>query len=300
MLAGMLLGLAASACWALANVAVQRAGRAVGPYRALALGAGGRRVVAVAAVAIPFDRQVPRPLHARRRAVWIAGAGLRRCSPTSACSTPSRTAGSRWRCRSCRRGRCSRRGCRCCCSTSGCRGGQLGGAAAVVAGAIVVSRYAQAATPAEEAAAAGPGAPRWLLASVGAAVGFGVLIPAMRALGPVFGEVGPIGVVYAADTAARATARARLPGEPRAAPRPSLAPVLLAGLFETAGFACIALGARLAPLALLSPLASLAAALTILYAWVVLGERPARGVLIGAALVGGRRRAGALRARRSR
>ena len=35
MLAGMLLGLGASASWALANVAVQRAGRAVGALRAL-------------------------------------------------------------------------------------------------------------------------------------------------------------------------------------------------------------------------------------------------------------------------
>jgi drug/metabolite transporter (DMT)-like permease len=67
--------------------------------------------------------------------------------------------------------------------------------------------------------------------------------------------------------------------------RRALGPVVLAGLFETAGFACIAIGARLAPLALVSPLASLAAALTIAYAWIVLGERPARGVLLGAALV---------------
>ena len=42
---------------------------------------------------------------------------------------------------------------------------------------------------------------------------------------------------------------------------------------------------RRAPLAIVSPLASLAAAFTVLYAWVILRERPARGVLIGAALV---------------
>ena len=61
--------------------------------------------------------------------------------------------------------------------------------------------------------------------------------------------------------------------------------MLLAGLFETAGFACITIGARLAPLALVSPLASLAAALTVIYAWAILRERPPRGVLVGAALV---------------
>ena len=62
-------------------------------------------------------------------------------------------------------------------------------------------------------------------------------------------------------------------------------PVLAAGLFETAGFACITIGSRLAPLALVSPLASLASTFTVLYAWVVLRERPAQAVLVGAALV---------------
>ena len=61
--------------------------------------------------------------------------------------------------------------------------------------------------------------------------------------------------------------------------------MLLAGLFETAGFVFIAIGARFAPLAVVSPLASLASALTVAYAWIVLHERPARVVLIGAALV---------------
>jgi drug/metabolite transporter (DMT)-like permease len=62
-------------------------------------------------------------------------------------------------------------------------------------------------------------------------------------------------------------------------------PVLAAGLFETAGFACITIGARFAPLALVSPFASLASALTVAYAWTFLRERPARPVLAGAALV---------------
>jgi drug/metabolite transporter (DMT)-like permease len=62
-------------------------------------------------------------------------------------------------------------------------------------------------------------------------------------------------------------------------------PVLAAGLFETAGFACVTVGSRFAPIALVSPFASLASALTVLYAWTLLRERPARAVLVGAALV---------------
>jgi drug/metabolite transporter (DMT)-like permease len=160
---------------------------------------------------------------------------------------------------------------------------QLAGAACVVAGALVVSRYVQ-----RRAAAAAPAAsgrtPRWLLASAGAAVGFGLLIPLIGRLTPSAGALGAIAVVYVADILLGLPLawryRIRL-GPPPAAAWPA---VILAGLFETAGFACIAVGGRHAPLALISPLASLASAFTILYAWVVLGDRPARPVLLGAAL----------------
>ena len=42
---------------------------------------------------------------------------------------------------------------------------------------------------------------------------------------------------------------------------------------------------RRAPVAIVSPFASLAAAFTVLYAWAILRERPRARVLIGAALV---------------
>ena len=281
MIAGVLLGLGASACWALANVAVQRAGHAVGPYRAL-LWSQAAGLVFVAAFALPMEH--PSLALAPATLGWVAVAGvaalvayvclfyafahgrLTLAVPIMA-SWAVIAAGLSL-------------------SLFGERlsSGQLAGGAAVVAGAIVVSRFAQAAEAPARAAAA-PRAPRWLLASFGAAVGFGVLIPAIRALGPAFGDVGSIGVVYLADALlglplallfrvdlALPTGRAWLP-------------VLLAGLFETAGFACIAVGARLAPLALVSPLASLASALTLLAAWFFLGERPGRGVLVGAVLV---------------
>jgi drug/metabolite transporter (DMT)-like permease len=124
-----------------------------------------------------------------------------------------------------------------------------------------------------------------LLASVGAAIGFGVLIPVIARLVPAFGSVGAIGVVYLADIALGLPIALLLRIDLRPPARADWLPVLAAGLFETAGFACITVGARFAPLSLVSPFASLASALTVLYAWTILRERPARAVLIGAALV---------------
>jgi drug/metabolite transporter (DMT)-like permease len=107
----------------------------------------------------------------------------------------------------------------------------------------------------------------------------------MGRLVPVFGAVGVVGVVYLADMVlglplafafriplGRPTGRAWLP-------------VFLAGLFETAGFVCITVASRFAPLALVSPLSSLAAPITVMYAWIVLRERPTPPLLLGAALV---------------
>jgi drug/metabolite transporter (DMT)-like permease len=157
--------------------------------------------------------------------------------------------------------------------------GQLIGAAAVVAGAVVVARQSQSGSTTS------PVGRGWLPASFGAAFGFGVLMPAMRILSPVFGAVGTAGAVYAAALALAVPLavafRVRLPFPPRAA----WPAILLSGLFETLGSVCITMGARRAPLAIVSPLASLAAAFTVAFAWAVLGERPARGVLIGALLV---------------
>jgi drug/metabolite transporter (DMT)-like permease len=159
---------------------------------------------------------------------------------------------------------------------------QLLGSATVIAGAVVVARHAQSAGA---TGATSRGSRKWMPAAVGAAVGFGVLIPAIRRLSPVFGPAGTIGVVYAADLALALPLalafRIRLV-LPR---RGAWLPIALAGFLETAGSVCITLGVRRAPVAIVSPFASLAAAFTVLYAWAILRERPARGVLIGAALV---------------
>lgn len=277
MVAGMLLGLAASASWALANVVVQRAGRAVGALRALLWA----QVVGIALSAMglaAFDDRTASLTPAV--AAWIAVAGVSAllayfclfyafehgrltlavpimsswaviASALSLIIFHERLTGA-----------------------------ELVGAAAVVAGAVVVARHAQRAEPAVRGIR-----PRWLPASVGAAVGFGILIPAMRRMSPVFGSVGTIGAVYVADLVLALPLAIGFRIDLRPPRGRAWLPVFLAGFFETAGSVCIVLGARHAPLAIVSPLASLAAGFTVLYAWAILGERPAGRVLIGAILV---------------
>jgi len=277
----MLLGLAASASWALANVVVQRAGRSAGAVPALfwALLCG---VAISASGSAAFD---PRGLpFSPAAAGWLAVAGVAGLT-AYACLFYAFEHGrltlavpimSSWAALA--------SGLSLAMFDERLSAPQLGGGAAVVVGAMVVARFSQGA-PGTEAAPAGARIPRWLLASFGAALGFGVLIPVIRKLSPVFGELRTISVVYAADILL-GLPLGRLYRIPLGPPRGrQWWPVVLAGLFETAGFACITFGGRLAPLAVVSPLASLAAALTILYAWIVLGDRPARGVMVGAALV---------------
>ena len=286
MLVGMLLGLGASTCWALANVAVQRASVAVGPYRAL-LWAQLASVVMIAAVIVALPGGVLPGEHAlgptSAIAGWIAAAGVFGLlgyvclfyAFAHGRLTVAVPIMSSWAVLSAALS----------IAFLGERLGawQVAGGAAVVAGAVVVSRYAHSDPKAGGPHATG-GTRGWLTASLGAALGFGVLIPVMTRLTPAFGALGAIAVAYLADVvvglpfalAWRWGWRSR-PGQPG---RPASA-----GLLETAGFACIAVGGRLAPLAIVSPLASLASALTVLYAWVVLGERPASGILVGAALV---------------
>jgi drug/metabolite transporter (DMT)-like permease len=277
MLAGMLLGLAASASWALANVVVQRAGRSVGAVPALfwallagvAMSATGS--LALDARAMSFSPAV---------AGWVAVAGAAGLM-AYACLFYAFEHGrltlavpimSSWAVLSA--------GLSIVLFQERLSAGQLGGAALVIAGALVVARQAQ------RPEAGSPGGRRgWLPASVGTAVGFGVVVPAMRRLAPVFGSVGTIGVVYAAALVLAIplvmALRIRLPFPPRRA----WSWILLSGLLETLGSVCITIGSRRAPLAIVSPLASLASAFTVAFAWAVLGDRPPRGVLVGAILV---------------
>src|ERR1700690_2886657 len=72
MLWGIVLGLAASACWAVANVAVQRSARRVGTFRALVWA----QLIGIACVlpALPLDeRSVPLALG---HVPWLLAAGV--------------------------------------------------------------------------------------------------------------------------------------------------------------------------------------------------------------------------------
>jgi drug/metabolite transporter (DMT)-like permease len=280
MIAGVILGLGASACWAIANVAVQRSARQVGTFRGLLW---AQLIGAVAIVAaLPFDTRTAAP--APLDALWVLGAGVA-ALVAYLCLFYAFEHGrltfavpvmSSWAVIASALSLVIFR--------EAVRPAQLAGAASVVAGAVVVSRFAQS-TAQPDGQPGVVAAPRWLLASFGAAIGFGVLIPMIGLLSPVTGRLGVIPVVYVADILLGLPLARRF-GVSLAPPRGrAWIAVALAGLFETAGFACIALATRFAPLALVSPLSSLASAFTVLYAWAILGERPAKPVLLGAALV---------------
>jgi drug/metabolite transporter (DMT)-like permease len=278
MLLGVVLGLCASASWALANVAVQRSARHVGPFRGILWA----QLVGVVCVSFALPLDVRTAAFTPLDAVWVVGLGVSGLLAYGCLFyafqhgrlTVAVPIMSSWAVIAAALSLAIFR--------ERVRPLQLAGAAGVIAGAVVVSRFAQSTT-----AVATPegGSPRWVLAAFGTALGFGLMIPLIGLLAPVTGRLGVIPVAYGADI---------LLGLPLAWHfGVSLAPprgrawiaVGLAGLFETAGFAFIVLAGRYAPLALVSPLSSLASAFTVLYAWLVLGERPARPVLIGAALV---------------
>ncbi len=277
MFSGMLLGLCASASWALANVVVQRAGRSVGAIPALfwALLAG---VAISAAGSAALDAY--RGVFTGADAGWLAVAGVSGLT-AYACLFYAFEHGrltlavpimSSWAVLSAALSIAL--------FHERLTPGQLGGAGLVIAGAVVVARQAQRTEPVPAGVRHG-----WLPASVGTAVGFGVLMPAMRRLVPVFGPVGTVGAVYAAALVLAVplilVLGIRLPVPPRRA----WSWILLSGLLETLGSVCITFGSRRAPLAIVSPLASLASAFTVAFAWAALRDRPPRGVLLGAALV---------------
>jgi len=280
----VLLALGASVSWALANVAVARGTRLVGAVRGLlwAEVAGG----ALAALVVGVGKvDVPTEAFTTTTALWLAGAGAAALL-SYLCMFYALEHGrlpiavpimSGWAV----------------ISTAisvlllhePVRPAQLGGAALVIVGVLLVSRHAgQAAGAAARAEGAGGRAPLWLWASFGAALGFGVLIPAVARLAPATGRVGSVVAVFGADIVLGLPLALWFRVDLRPPPRAAWLPVALAGLFETAGFVCVALAGARAPLAVVSPLASLASALTVLYAWVVLRDRPHPVALAGAAL----------------
>jgi drug/metabolite transporter (DMT)-like permease len=282
-LLGIALALAASILWAGANVAIQRAGRAIGPVRALLwaqLVGGG----AAALVAPWVDHRASVP--AASLFTWAAIAGVSALVSYVSMFVAFERAPlslavpimSSWSVVSAALsvlffGEALRRG-------------QIAGAALVIVGVVLVS-LRTGAKPAGDAPKTANLTPLALAAALGAACGFGLLVPAIDHLAPAVGRIGAIPIVYALDLTL---------GVPIAlALRMKLGPprgrewwvVIAAGLFETVGFACLSFAAQSAPVAIVSPVASLSAAITALSAWVILRERPGPLAMVGALLASG-------------
>jgi drug/metabolite transporter (DMT)-like permease len=284
MLFGVVMGLLASASWAGANVFVQRSARRVGPLRAL-VWAQIAGMIGAAPLAWLLDTRVRSP--DRGTVLWAAVAGLAAVLAYP-CLFYATLRGrlsvvvpimSAWSV-----------------VAAGISLGLLGerlrpahgaGAALVMLGVLVVSRFSQDGAPASAPAPAptgGRGVIGGLWAALGGALGFGVLIPAIGRLAPTTGSLGAIPLVFLLDLLLGVpVARWRGIELSRPSGRAWL-PVLGAGLFETMGFAWISLGMTHAPVSVVAPLAGLASAFTVLFAWLVQGERPGLGVLLGAGL----------------
>lgn len=165
---------------------------------------------------------------------------------------------------------------------------QLVGASLVLVGVILVSlpRKARA-----ERAGAGTDAPaagaRWALhAAFASAVGFGVMVPAMARIAPATGAFGATVVVFALGITFALVVGGAVRANMRPPQRSAWVLVLATGAAETAGFVTVSLARRFAPMALVAPVASLSSTLTVLYAWIVLGERPSMSAAAGALLAG--------------
>ncbi len=285
---GILLAFGTSVCWALTNVAVARSGQMVGPMRGL-LWAEVFGGVLAAFASWAFDG--PTQAFTFGTAGWLLVAGV------------SSLAGYLCMFYALARGRLSivvpvMSGWAVISALlsasilgQSVHAAQLAGSVLVIAGIAMVSRHArQSADAAAHAHAHGAvvghrgAVPRWVWASLGAALSFGVLIPAVVRIAPATGRLGSVAAVFGTDILLALPLAALFRVDLRPPPRAALPSVAMAGLLEAAGFVCIALASARAPLAVVSPLASLSSALTVIYAWVVLRERPHPVALAGAAL----------------
>jgi drug/metabolite transporter (DMT)-like permease len=274
---GILLGLATSGCWALGNVFIQRSGRAIGTARALvwALGLGG---LVAAGAAVLFDQRTLLPTLGTW--IWLlvaAAAGLLAYACLFYAFTHAKLSVavpfvSSW---SIIAGLLSLT-----VFHQAARPGQLGGAAVVITGVLLVSVGAARGNGA--AANAAPGGWRPLAAAFSSGVGFGVMVPAMTHITAACGTFGTAAAVYLIGLLLAVPIALVLGVNLGRPPRAAWPAVIGAGLFETLGFVCLNAAGRLAPVALVAPVASLAAVLTVLYAAVFLRERPGRLALWGA------------------
>ncbi|MDB5215277.1 MAG: hypothetical protein JWO86_3204 [Myxococcaceae bacterium] len=291
---GILLALGTSVSWAIGNVLTQRVGRLVGPPRAMLWSMAAGAVLA-APCSLLFDaRQAPLTSSV---AIWIAAAAVAGVFAYVGLFFAFANEGltlavpvvSSWP------------------LVAGVvsvallgdalRGVQLLGAAAVVIGVVLVAvpRRDAAATTTTTAVAAGsePASTstitgkKWAMrAALASAVGFGVMVPAMAHVAPATGAFGATVIVFVLGIVL-ALGIGRLAGVSlRAPPRAAFGLVFATGAVETMGFVTVALARRFAPMTVVAPVASLASTLTVLYAWMILKERPSRTAIAGALLAG--------------
>lgn len=167
------------------------------------------------------------------------------------------------------------------------RGSQLGGAALVFVGVLAVSMGAS--RDGSGSGKAGPAGHRGnqrlaLLAATGAAVGFGIMVPALGQMAASFGDFGSSAVGYAVCIAMGLPLAVAFRVDLRPPPLRDVPLVLLTGAAEILGFVAVTFARRYAPMAVVAPLASLASTFTVAFAWLVLHERPHRLAVIGAAI----------------
>lgn len=272
---GVLLALVTSVSWAAGNVLTQKVGKLIGPPRAMiwSLGAGA---VLAAPCALLFDAR-PAPL-TPTVAAWAAAAALAGVlayvglffALTNEGLTVAVPIVSAWP------------------LVAGVvsvallgevlLGSQILAAAAVLLGVILVAlpRPVVGKTP----------SPWALRAAFGSALGFGVMVPAMGRIAPATGAFGATVVVFVLGILLSLALGKFAAVDLRAPPRAAWGLVLATGAVETIGFVALVFARRFAPMALVAPVASLASTLTVLYAWIVLGERPRRLAIAGALLSG--------------
>ena len=162
--------------------------------------------------------------------------------------------------------------------------GQWIGGALIVAGALGNSLLANAPGDSSRSGASGA-AMLWAAAS---AIGFGVMVAGCARMRSDLGAIGVIPAAWMAQWVVLAPLlliRRDIGSPPPLSALPAVAGM---ALFEGAGFVCFTFATRLAPVAVVSPPASLSALLTVLYGRVVLREplSPARWGFIALAALG--------------
>jgi drug/metabolite transporter (DMT)-like permease len=279
LLAGILLALCTSLSWALGNVLMQKTGRQLGGPRAMAwVMLVGCAVAGLAGLALD---QRSEPVGARV-VLWAAAAGVTGviaygCIFYSFARAKLSLAVPLVSCWAIVAG-----GISVVLLHERPSASQLAGAAIVLAGVMLVSRWAS--SDQLSPGVSPTSARRALWAALGAGVAFGIMLPAMGQAAGGLGAFGTTATAHALGVLLLAVV-ARVGGLSLAPPpRSAWLVVLATGFFETLGYVFLTIGGRFAPITLLAPVASLASAFTLLAAWLFLRERPPRMALVGAIL----------------